>query len=289
MSQLYTALSVPIEEDLLPLSALLHQRGVPHRIIEERGEQVLMVQDEDNVAEVKALYDAWRAGELRIELSRRTSEVVQWRTPGALWYSLPTTATLIALSIAGFCLWYFLPATADWFGSLLFLPAEELQRGAGLDGIGAQYWRIFTPMFLHFGWLHIVFNALWTWELGRRVEQSIGSFNTLMLCLAIAGISNTAQFLYEGPSVFGGMSGVVYGLLGFSWVAPMLQPRWAIQPTRSVMIFMVGWLFFCMAGLIESMGFGAVANAAHLAGLVSGLALGLIFGMLSRWEASSPS
>ena len=44
MTEFHPALSVSVEEDLLPLSAILHQRGVVHRIFEENGKQVLMVQ-----------------------------------------------------------------------------------------------------------------------------------------------------------------------------------------------------------------------------------------------------
>jgi GlpG protein len=78
------------------------------------------------------------------------------------------------------------------------------------------------------------------------------------------------------------MSGVVYGLLGFSWVAPLLQPRWRIQPAPALMFFMVGWLVVCMVGLVQVLGFGAIANAAHLGGLLCGAALGAAFGLLSR-------
>jgi GlpG protein len=78
------------------------------------------------------------------------------------------------------------------------------------------------------------------------------------------------------------MSGVVYGLLGFSWVAPLLQPRWRIQPASTLMLFMVGWLVVCMVGLVQVLGFGAIANAAHLGGLLCGGMLGAAFGLLSR-------
>ena len=80
------------------------------------------------------------------------------------------------------------------------------------------------------------------------------------------------------------MSGVVYGLLGFSWVAPLLQPAWRIQPSPTLMLFMVGWLVVCMVGLVETLGFGAIANAAHLGGLICGAVLGTLFGMISRRE-----
>ncbi|MEM1154698.1 MAG: rhomboid family intramembrane serine protease, partial [Pseudomonadota bacterium] len=78
-----------------------------------------------------------------------------------------------------------------------------------------------------------------------------------------------------------GMSGVVYGLLGFAWVAPLLQPAWKIQPSQPIMLFMVGWLIFCMTGFTEIIGFGAIANAAHLGGLICGAILGGIFGLAS--------
>jgi GlpG protein len=100
----------------------------------------------------------------------------------------------------------------------------------------------------------------------------------------IATVSNASQYLFGGPGLFGGMSGVVYGLLGFAWVAPLLQPRWRIQPARGIMLFMVGWLLFCMAGFVEVLGFGAIANAAHLGGLLCGALLGGAFGLLSRFS-----
>ena len=151
--------------------------------------------------------------------------------------------------------------------------------------MGDQYWRLITPAFLHFGWLHITFNMLWLWELGSRVERATGSFNVLGLFVVIALVSNVSQYQFGGPGLFGGMSGVVYGLLGFSWVAPLLQPGWAIQPPRAIMLFMVGWLLLCLFGVVEVLGFGAIANAAHVGGLLCGAALGAVFGGLSRFQA----
>ena len=147
---------------------------------------------------------------------------------------------------------------------------------------GQQYWRLITPAFLHFGWLHIVFNCLWLWELGSRVARQMGAVNMVGLFLVIALASNTVQYLFGGPGIFGGMSGVVYGLLGFAWVGATLQPRWAFKPAPAIMLFMVGWLVVCLVGVVEVLGFGAVANAAHVGGLLTGAALGAVFGLLSR-------
>lgn len=279
---MYTALKVDLEEDLLPLSALLHQRGVVHRIFEEGGVQVLKVAGGQSQAQqVLTLYRDWRAGKLRIELSRSAVSDQANNRAGGRWRHCPVTAVLIVLSIAGFLLVY-LGAPLSWLAQLTFSPFGIVGEQLQFTEMGAQYWRLVTPAFIHFGWLHIVFNSLWLWDLGSRVEQVMGSMNMLLLFLVIALVSNSCQFIFGGPGLFGGMSGVVYGLLGFSWVAPLLQPRWRIQPAPAIMLFMVGWLVVCMLGLVEVLGFGAIANAAHLGGLVSGALLGAAFAGMSR-------
>ena len=282
MQDFYPALSVAVEEDLLPLSALLHQRGVMHRIFEENGRQVVMVADAGQAAQVEALYRAWRAGEVRIELSPG-KPANQRQSSAPLRLRAPVTLALVVLSICGFLLVY-LNTGLNWLGYLTYTPIRIAGDHLLFDSIGGQYWRLVTPVFLHFGWMHIVFNCLWLWELGGRVEQVLGHFNMFMLFLVIAVVSNATQFAFDGVSLFGGMSGVVYGLLGFSWVAPHLQPLWRIQPSRGIMILMIGWLLACMLGVVEVLGFGAIANAAHVGGLLCGAALGAVFGAFSKYN-----
>mgnify|MGYP003625782181 CR=1 FL=1 len=283
MPDLYTALNVDLGEDLLPLSALLHQRGVAHRVYEEGGRQVLKVQDRQRVSQVEALYQAWRAGEVKIEISPGRAPRAALGS-GIEWRKAPVTIALILLGIAGFLLVY-LNAPPAWLSAFTFTPFSIFGGQLVFESMGGQYWRLVTPVFLHFGWLHIVFNSLWLWELGARVERVMGSANMLLLFLVIALVSNTSQFVFGGPGLFGGLSGVVYGLLGFSWVAPLLQPAWKIQPSPAIMFFMVGWLVVCLAGVVEVLGFGAIANAAHVGGLLCGALLGAAFGLLSRTSA----
>lgn len=291
MTYRITALQRDISEDLLPLSAVLQQRGVAHRIFEENGQQVVKVGSQKQAEEVVSLYQAWRAGDIRIERVAKTSSGQPGSTgriasgiEGVLRGPVtPVTIALIALSVAGFLLIY-LHAPVEWVGLLTYSPFVATEGQIQFQSNSGQYWRLLTPAFLHFGWLHIAFNSLWLWELGAKVERVVGSLNMLLLFCTIALISNTAQFVYGGPGLFGGMSGVVYGLLGFSWAGARLQPRWQFQPPRAVMIMMVGWLLFCMAGVTEVMGFGSIANAAHLGGLLAGAALGAAFGLLSRFS-----
>jgi len=283
--ELHTALSVGVEEDLLPLSVLLHRQGVAHRIVEENGRQVLKVQQPSRAPEVAALYRAWRAGELSIEL--RGSPAAVPLLQGVDWRRAPVTLVLIALSFAGFAL-VWLGAPPGWLAELTFQPFTIEQGRLVLGNAPGEYWRYITPVFLHFGWLHIVFNCLWLWELGSKVEAVMGHLNTILLFLVIALVSNVGQAAYGGEGLFGGMSGVVYGLLGFAWVGSTLQPAWRIRPARPVLVFMLGWLVVCLLGLVQVMGFGAVANAAHVGGLASGAILGALFGLSARAGGGEP-
>jgi GlpG protein len=287
MSEFHHVLSVPVEEDLLPLSALLHRHGVVHRIFEEGGRQIVAVERQAQVEQVRALYRAWRAGSVSIELPPqgppevRSLRAIEWR-------SAPVTLLLIVTSVLGFALIYF-QVSMRWVNLLSFTPLQLHSDQTSFAAMGGQYWRLVTPAFLHFSWLHIVFNCLWLWEIGARMERVIGQVNMLLLFLVIAMVSNVSQFVFGGSGLFGGMSGVVYGLLGFSWVAPLLQPAWPIKPPSGVMLVMVGWLLLCLAGVVELLGFGAVANAAHIGGLMCGAVLGALFGAMARSGGDSHS
>jgi len=282
MQDTYQALSVALEEDLLPLSGLLHQHGVMHRIFEEGGRQIVLVGRQDQAQQVQDLYQAWRAGDVRIERTRHASQDTTIPIRDVL-LNAPVTLALILLSIGGFLMYLYMPM--NWLDALSFSSSQVSDNQGLFQAIDGQYWRLITPAFLHFGWLHIVFNCLWLWDLGRRVEQVMGHLNMFMLFLVIAVVSNASQFEFGGGGLFGGMSGVVYGLLGFSWVAPQLQPAWPIQPPKAIMIFMVGWLVVCMSGMVEVLGFGAIANAAHLGGLLCGAVVGAVFAGFSRLDS----
>ena len=88
--------------------------------------------------------------------------------------------------------------------------------------------------------------------------------------------------------MFGGMSGVIYGLLGYSWLWSRITGDPLLRLPTGLLGFMVGWLLLCMSGVVEALGFGAIANAAHAAGLAVGMALGLGAGLLYSRPESPP-
>ncbi len=144
-----------------------------------------------------------------------------------------------------------------------------------------QWWRLVTPIFLHFSIFHIVFNMLWTWELGRIVEHQQGAWLLVILVCGISVISNLAQYLVSGP-LFGGMSGVIYGLFGYTWIQSLTNPRFRIRLNPAIIKLMLGWFVLCWSGLLEKFFGLAVANTAHSAGLASGAVMALIVSGIVR-------
>ena len=133
-----------------------------------------------------------------------------------------------------------------------------------------QLWRLVTPIFIHFGLIHILFNMLWLRDLGSMIEARQSSWQLALLVLVIAVCSNLAQFYFAGPA-FGGMSGVVYGLLGYIWMRGKFDPGSGLYLHPSTVTMMIIWFFACFTPILPH-----VANAAHAAGLVMGIAWGYL-------------
>ena len=275
-----------LEEDLRPLSALLWQQRVRHRVVEVAGEQVVLLEDVDEAPRAADLLARWQRGDIQVRLENRPRAASRSGLLASAAQA-PVTLAIIALGVAGFLLIY-LRGPVDWVAMLTFVPFTLAGESPVFRPSDGQYWRFITPVFLHFGWLHIVFNCLWCWDLGRRIEIVLGSVNLLGLFLATAVLSNSIQHLVSGPVLFGGLSGVVYGFLGFAWVAGRLNARWRVlAPSPPVMLFMVGWLVICITGVFDVLGF-SVANGAHLGGLLAGAVIGLVFAVALRGQGGIP-
>ncbi|PVZ84603.1 rhomboid family intramembrane serine protease GlpG [Serratia sp. S1B] len=130
----------------------------------------------------------------------------------------------------------------------------------------SQLWRWVSHIFLHFSLLHITFNVLWWWYLGGPVEKLLGSAKLFVITVVSAVFSGWAQSLFSG-FLFGGLSGVVYALIGYVWLTGERAPERGLNLPRGLMVFSVLWL---VTGYFDILGI-SIANAAHIAGLVLGL------------------
>ena len=142
-----------------------------------------------------------------------------------------------------------------------------------------EWWRLITPMFIHFSLTHLVFNCLWIYVLGSKIEQIDGHITFINLVIFSSIISNLAQHFFGESALFGGLSGVIYGLLGYCMIIEIdtKQERYDLPP--ALYLFMLIWLILGFLGILNLFGFGNVANYAHLGGLISGI----IFAMITRY------
>ena len=160
------------------------------------------------------------------------------------------------------------PRQYDWFSL-----AERLNALADTLSKG-QVWRLITPDFLHFSWPHLIFNSVMLWFLGSQIEFIDGRTRLLVLALVASLLSNGLQYLVTGP-LFGGLSGVVYAIMGYCWLSQRRLPRFQFPP--ALITFALAWMVLGFTPLPNMLGMGNMANEAHLGGFVAGLLVAVLW------------
>jgi GlpG protein len=205
--------------------------------------------------------------------------------------SRPLTVSLIAISVLVFL------GRNGSAKALLDAYLSFSQFPTGLPEImQGQLWRLITPIFIHFDWLHILFNLLWLWDLGGMIENRLGPAKLAVILVGLAVVSNAAQYFGAelllqaaeasgsgwGAAVasrsaemlgsglnFGGLSGVNYGLLSYIWMRGRHDPDSGLFLNPQSLMIMLVWFVLCFTPI-----FGHIANGCHLAGLALGAAWG---------------
>lgn len=280
------AASLPIEINLLRFSHFLHSQRIAHRINEESGQQVIWVQDETQALLVKDALAEWSfeeepasegSGSLRTQSvfdpSGGANALLRacWRAPVS--FLLIVACLLVAVvSLLG--------GDAQRVSNLFYPVLDNsglFPLLASVDSVG-DVLRSLTPILLHFGELHLVFNMLWLWYFGSQLESTQPRWLYILLILFCAFVGNTTQYLYSGYNNFGGMSGVVYGLVGYTWVVYAFMPRSPLLiNNRMFVVFVIALV------AMEVFASSWIASAAHAGGLVAGLALGAAAVLLYRF------
>jgi GlpG protein len=292
--------SLPDQRDAERFAAYLVTQGIDAHAEPDADDWVVWVRDEDCLDRARDWLSqfkrdpddsryrgAERDAEVirREEIQRRTAAQKnliemrsRWRQPAAR--RAPLTMTMIVLSILvtvfggmgqakeGFgksvneALWFCAPADYQAANNN---PLASLAKG--------ELWRTITPIFIHYDWLHIIFNMVMFFQFAAMVESLKGTARLGGLILAIAVISDVAQAVGPpswgaGPA-FGGMSGVVYGLFGYVWIKSMYCREAGFHIAQTNVIILIAWLFLCMTSVMEE----NIANIAHVVGLVVGMAV----------------
>jgi GlpG protein len=287
---------LPDENQARLFSDHLVANRIRNEIEEDGGAWAVWIKDEDHVEDAKARLERFRANpaapEFRAARSRAAEtraadeqEMADYRrrvrTRQSLFPKLggygvgPLTFGLILLCI-GFALYSQLGYNRDVVRRFILADPENAN-GTFLPEVRAgEYWRLFSPAFVHFGPLHLVFNLMWLYQLGCMIEARRGTLTLALLVLGTAAGPFLAEYLWRGPAFVGGMSGVVYGLAGYVWMRGKYDVASGLYLDRTSLQWLLIWLVICFTGWL-----GPVANLAHLAGLI----IGVVWGRLSAWFA----
>lgn len=272
------AASLSLDIDLLSYSEFLRRQGLRHRIVEESGVQIIYVEGQREAEFIQQSLQSFLDGtEIGVQPSQQSgSGAPQLRklAVGLLTACIQSPATMFLIFVS------LLVAVITSLGSevsrlsFLFYPLiASSSLGALLADITSPMVALatLTPMFLHFGELHLVFNMLWLWYFGRQLEAVQPIWMFLLLIVVTAFVSNTTQYLAIDFNNFGGMSGVVYGLVGYTWVIHSFMPRSYLLINTNMFIFFIVALI-----LMEIVAGSWIATAAHVGGLLAGLLIGLL-------------
>lgn len=277
--------------DPAELARVLWQHRIGHRIIDHEGRRVLMLGKQEEAVRAHELYLRLLRGE-EIPPPARQAGLLEALLPGAgmgtaLLRALQGSPLTLLLVLACIVLYLLAPLQSlTRFDSLAWsLLYPDFAGGTRVIDLARvwerftveQFLRMISPILLHGGVLHLVFNMLWLWELGKRIELRQGTLAVALVVVVLALLSNTAQYLYGGGNRFGGMSGVVYGLFAYVWMWQLIQPAARLGLPRALLVFMLLSLVAMTALQLEM-----IANEAHLGGFGAGLLIGLVSAAASR-------
>jgi rhomboid protease GluP len=132
-----------------------------------------------------------------------------------------------------------------------------------------EWWRFFTPMFLHIGFLHLLMNSMALYYLGPMVERIYGNIRFLFLYLFAGFVGVLASFLFSA-NLSAGASGAIFGCFGALLYFGIAFPRLFIRS--------LGFNILIVLGLNLLFGFTVpgIDNAGHIGGLLGGFAAAAI-------------
>lgn len=275
--------------DLRGLLGAIAEHGIRFRVNEESGSQVIWVStqaDADTVAQALSRWQEMREQGQLAEQGQQQNGSLRAYFPMLQMFTGVANAFLQAPVTMLLILGALVVAAVSNLGSDLqpvsglFYPSFTITQGGALAGLLQIFGQInsleellrtLTPALLHFGAIHLVFNTMWIWHFGRMIERSQSSLLYLGVVVFIAFFSNATQYLWSLTANFGGLSGVVYGLLGYIWMWQLLLPfgRLRLPPA------MIGFLLVALV-LMELLAGSWIASAAHTGGLFAGIITGLL-------------
>lgn len=272
----------PLESDLTAVREQLASQQVPFRFVEESNSLYLWVADTYSAEQIKVIIECALissvTGNADDADTQAASERILPKSKSflAAVRSIPITLIFIVLGFAGY-------VTFKWpllsvVEAFTYTPVQIVgDRLFVADWRWAEAWRVLTPCFLHFSLMHIAFNSAAMVQVGSRLEVTLGARNYLIFCLVIGAVGNIAQYWVAGPSLFGGLSGIVFGLFAFNGMLQRYAPSKALILPKGAYIFLTAWLVAGFTPIFEVLLGVQMGNGAHLGGAIAGLVLAYFY------------
>jgi rhomboid protease GluP len=143
--------------------------------------------------------------------------------------------------------------------------------GVNLYIMEGEYWRLVTPIFMHGGFTHVIFNSFSLVLFGPALESMLGKGKFILVYLVSGILANVATLLLEPLTyVHVGSSGAIFGLFGY-YISIILFRKHMLSQQNSQII-----LIICALSLIMTFIQPNINITAHIFGLLGGLLLGAI-------------
>jgi rhomboid protease GluP len=151
---------------------------------------------------------------------------------------------------------------------------DLIQWGANFKPLtlNGGWWRLFTSMFLHIGFFHLLMNMYALIFIGILLEPHIGRFRFLVAYLFTGLVSSLTSLYWHDLTVSAGASGAIFGMYGV--FLALLTTNFLEKKMQKT--FLASIIIFVLYNLANGMKAG-IDNAAHLGGLLSGLIMGYAF------------
>jgi membrane associated rhomboid family serine protease len=139
-----------------------------------------------------------------------------------------------------------------------------------------EYWRFFTALFLHGGFIHLLFNVFALYVLGPPLERPIGTLR-FVVCYLVSGLASGAGVVsltligLVQPAQLVGASGSIMGIVG-AWAGFLMRHRHAPHAKQRL----ANVVMIVAIQIVFDLSTPQVSMAAHLCGLIAGFFLGLI-------------
>jgi membrane associated rhomboid family serine protease len=202
------------------------------------------------------------------ECARQRTRVMR---PRSMASAAPVaTQVIIAINVAAYLAELF---TGDGFGSIE--TGTVFQHGALFGPLVASgdWWRIVTSGFLHASFLHVAFNLVFIWFIGRSLEPAIGTARFVVVYAASLLCGSFGVLLLEPNSVAVGASGAAFGLMG----ALIVEAR-----SRGIDLWATGLIQIALLNFAFTFIGANIAVGAHLGGFVGGVLVGVIYDQFDR-------